>query len=461
MAALTTLQFTLIWITVATLTDYYGSASFWPTGFYSNNRDTSPTSSDNSPRVTGIKSVLDRSTWVTSTATINPPYAPPAPSQIPVSPSIGSPSTSVSSPSSYSPPSRYNPPPSSTSYSGNSYPASDWRSYNQYPTRNTYDSNFPSDPLNNQQYTNAMVIDCKYASIYRPSSYGSYSGSSSASVPPLPLLPPPPPPQHSSGSTVTRPSPYPYDGPRYSGYPCFIPPMISSDYSTYPAPYQSLPSASDASPIWSPPPPFPNYQPVQSSQIYPIINPMDSDPSRKSWPDSPYSEQSSQDPSLAQQSASPILKSTRAVAELSGPSGVTGTITFKQIGNKPVSIEGKIMGLASGPHGMHIYEMPFIGGDCVSAGDHYNPQKTEHGGKHDWNRHIGDLGNIHADSDGVANFEFTDLMISLTGGYSIVNRTIGISEKADDLGRGNDLQSKKDGNAGSPIACGIVHLSPV
>lgn len=85
------------------------------------------------------------------------------------------------------------------------------------------------------------------------------------------------------------------------------------------------------------------------------------------------------------------------------------------------------MGLASGPHGMHIYEMPFIGGDCASAGDHYNPTKTEHGGKHDFARHIGDLGNIHADSDGVANFVFTDLMISLTGGYSIVNRTIGVS----------------------------------
>lgn len=85
------------------------------------------------------------------------------------------------------------------------------------------------------------------------------------------------------------------------------------------------------------------------------------------------------------------------------------------------------MGLASGPHGMHIYEMPFIGGDCVSSGDHYNPQKTEHGGKHDWNRHIGDLGNIFADSDGVANFEFTDLLISLTGGYSIINRTLGVS----------------------------------
>lgn len=84
------------------------------------------------------------------------------------------------------------------------------------------------------------------------------------------------------------------------------------------------------------------------------------------------------------------------------------------------------MGLTPGPHGMHIYEMPFLGGDCLSAGDHYNPQKTEHGGKHDWNRHIGDLGNIFADANGVASFDLTDLLISLTGGYSIVNRTIAV-----------------------------------
>lgn len=205
-----------------------------------------------------------------------------------------------------------------------------------------------------------MVIDCKYASIYRPSSYGSSSGSSSGSVP---LLPPPspsissssssyspsyspsyPPPystsyqpnySSSSGSSVINPPPpppppsYPYDGPRYSGYPCFIPPIVSSDYSMYPAPYQPLPSASDSSSIWSPPPPFPNYQPAQSSQIYSVINPIDND--RKNWPDSPFPQSPSQDQPASQQSSSPALKETRAVAELSGPSGVTGTIIFKQI----------------------------------------------------------------------------------------------------------------------------------
>lgn len=86
------------------------------------------------------------------------------------------------------------------------------------------------------------------------------------------------------------------------------------------------------------------------------------------------------------------------------------------------------MGLTPGPHGMHILEMPILGNDCLSGGDHYNPQKTEHGGKHDWNRHVGDLGNIFADSNGVATFELTDLLISLSGGYSIVNRTLVVSK---------------------------------
>lgn len=90
-------------------------------------------------------------------------------------------------------------------------------------------------------------------------------------------------------------------------------------------------------------------------------------------------------------------------------------------------IRGKILGLPPGAHGMHVLEKPLTGNDCSSGGDHYNPQKTEHGGKHDWIRHVGDLGNIFADRDGIAYFDLTDQIISLTGGYSVFNRTIVVS----------------------------------
>ena len=42
-------------------------------------------------------------------------------------------------------------------------------------------------------------------------------------------------------------------------------------------------------------------------------------------------------------------------------------------------------------------------------------------------RHVGDLGNILADVNGSTITEITDDVISLTGQYSIVNRTVDVS----------------------------------
>uniref|UniRef100_T1KY55 superoxide dismutase n=1 Tax=Tetranychus urticae TaxID=32264 RepID=T1KY55_TETUR len=150
----------------------------------------------------------------------------------------------------------------------------------------------------------------------------------------------------------------------------------------------------------------------------------------------------------------------RGIADIRGSENkITGSISFEQEDNNNVIIRGKILGLPPGAHGMHILEKPLTGNDCSSAGDHYNPQKTEHGGKHDWVRHIGDLGNIFADRDGVTYFDLNDQIISLIGGYSILNRTIVITEKPDDLGRSGDPESKRTGNSGPAIACGLIQLA--
>lgn len=49
--------------------------------------------------------------------------------------------------------------------------------------------------------------------------------------------------------------------------------------------------------------------------------------------------------------------------------------------------------------------------------------------------------------------------LTLFGEYSIIGRSMIIHAKPDDEGRGGDEESKKTGNAGGRITCGVIGLS--
>ncbi|THG03527.1 hypothetical protein TEA_009753 [Camellia sinensis var. sinensis] len=127
-----------------------------------------------------------------------------------------------------------------------------------------------------------------------------------------------------------------------------------------------------------------------------------------------------------------------------------------------------------------------------SQGPHFNPFKKDHGAPSDKERHAGDLGNIVAGPDGVAEIFIKDMLIPLRGQHSILGRAVVVHADPDDLGRGkgetlaafifspnvistavigfylivtidatggHDL-SKTTGNAGARVGCGTSRITP-
>merc|ERR1719498_1850307 len=143
-------------------------------------------------------------------------------------------------------------------------------------------------------------------------------------------------------------------------------------------------------------------------------------------------------------------------------------VKFSQTDAETIDIENEITGLTPGLHGFHIHEKADFSNGCASAGPHYNPFQRTHGGPDDEERHVGDLGNIEPDKDGIALAKITDRLVTLIGEYSVIGRSFMVHADEDDLGRGDNSQpgppavngkaSKVTGNAGARIACGEIKV---
>lgn len=132
---------------------------------------------------------------------------------------------------------------------------------------------------------------------------------------------------------------------------------------------------------------------------------------------------------------------------------VHGTVLFSNVENG-VRVEGHLEGVPPGIHGFHIHQFGDCrSGDGKSAGGHFNPTNSAHGAPSDEIRHVGDLGNITANSDGIAHFDFVDTGISLSGEANILGRGVILHEVAD------DLTSQPTGAAGSRLACGVIGIA--
>jgi Cu-Zn family superoxide dismutase len=52
-----------------------------------------------------------------------------------------------------------------------------------------------------------------------------------------------------------------------------------------------------------------------------------------------------------------------------------------------------------------------------------------------------------------------DSVVQLQGEFSVIGRSMVVHAAEDDLGRGGNAESKKTGNAGTRLACGVIALS--
>jgi Cu-Zn family superoxide dismutase len=147
-----------------------------------------------------------------------------------------------------------------------------------------------------------------------------------------------------------------------------------------------------------------------------------------------------------------------AVAELAPTQGneVRGTVEFFQQGDLVVA-EAKVSGLRpNSTHGFHIHET----GDCSapdasSAGGHFDPTVSPHGGPTGEVRHGGDLGNLQADADGNARSTVKVSGITIDGGPDrITGRAVVVHSGTD------DLKSQPAGNSGARAACGVINPLP-
>ena len=99
-------------------------------------------------------------------------------------------------------------------------------------------------------------------------------------------------------------------------------------------------------------------------------------------------------------------------------------------------------------------------GCCNGAGGHFNPFNVSHGSPEDpvSKRHVADLGNIIANEEGRAAIDIKDRLITVNGIYSVIGRAFIVHAMEDDLGRGNNDESLKTGNAGPRVDCGVIGI---
>ncbi len=158
-------------------------------------------------------------------------------------------------------------------------------------------------------------------------------------------------------------------------------------------------------------------------------------------------------PELA--TASTLQNASVNLAAASG-SLVSGRLSIMPMG-EGLHLTGEVGGLEPGStHAIHIHEK----GDCSaadasSAGGHFNPTGSPHGRAGTPTHHAGDMDNIVANAEGVADINIHLADVTLGGGAAndIAGRAVIVHAAPD------DYTSQPSGNAGARVACGVINAA--
>lgn len=131
--------------------------------------------------------------------------------------------------------------------------------------------------------------------------------------------------------------------------------------------------------------------------------------------------------------------------------GVKGTVTIEDL-PKEYKITTDLSGLKPQSRlGFHVHQNGACEGpDYKSAGDHFNPHHLPHGSPAGHKKHSGDFGNLMTNAQGESKQEFIVPKEDGEGIDKLVNKSVLIHAKAD------DLKTQPAGNSGDRVACGII-----
>jgi Cu-Zn family superoxide dismutase len=145
----------------------------------------------------------------------------------------------------------------------------------------------------------------------------------------------------------------------------------------------------------------------------------------------------------------PSFDKAVAVIHAINDSEVSGVAYFEKV-EDGVHVRAEVTGLTGEKHGFHIHTF----GDCTaedgtSTGGHFNPDGMDHGSPDMMDRHMGAMGNLEVNEEGVGIRDYIDKVIDMD---KIIGRGIIVH------GGEDDLVSQPSGASGPRIGCGVIGI---